>query len=69
MAYETGDETIHVTVEVGIGPHRDPKIIAETVLSVVKVRHRQAKDRGHLQELITDAHSTVAIAYRPTAAV
>ena len=23
MAFETGDETIHVTVEVGIGPHRD----------------------------------------------
>jgi hypothetical protein len=36
---------------------------------VVKVRHRQAEDEGHLQELITDAYSTVAIAYRRAAAV
>jgi hypothetical protein len=45
------------------------KIIAETALRVVKVRHRQAQDEDHLQELITDAYSTVAIAYRRAAAV
>jgi len=45
------------------------KLIAETALRVVKVRHRQAQDKDHLQELITDAYSTVAIAYRRAAAV
>ena len=65
MAFETGDETIHVTVEVGIEPHRDAKIMAETVLSVVKVRHRQAKDKGHLQELTTDASLRLHTALLP----
>ena len=45
------------------------KLIAETALRVVKVRHRQAQDQDPLQELITDAYSTVAIAYRRAAAV
>jgi len=45
------------------------KLIAETALRVVKVRHRRAQDKDHLQELITDAYSTVAIAYRRAAAV
>jgi hypothetical protein len=45
------------------------KLIAETALRVVQVRHRQAEDKDHLQELITDAYSTVAIAYRRAAAV
>ena len=45
------------------------KLIAETALRVVKVRHRHAEDKGHLQELITDAYATIAIAYRRAAAV
>ena len=46
------------------------KLIAETALKVVKVRHRRAQEcKDHLQELITDAYSTVAIAYRRAAAV
>jgi hypothetical protein len=45
------------------------KTIAETAFRVVKVRHRQAEDKDHLQGLITDAYSTVAIAYRRASAV
>src|SRR5262245_31219165 len=44
------------------------KIIAETALRIVKVRH-QAANEDPLQTSITDAYATVAIAYRRAAAV
>src|SRR4029453_8394258 len=45
------------------------KLIAQTPLIVVKVRPAQAEDKDPLQELMQDAYSTVAIAYRRAAAV
>jgi hypothetical protein len=42
MAFETGDETIHVTVEVGIGPYRDAiaiRQLSEAGGQVILARH------------------------------